>query len=148
MSCGQSRSGRFNHVVHQMSLFERVVPMLGNRRPLTFYISIYFRPPGKQDFCIRVTHKILAKHSLLRQPYELTGKRHHLYGGTRPENPIDSSGPRQRSWLLQPKFEHSSSGETYLLPPSAGSGSRGAETAPGRSTDGCSSSSTGNGADD
>jgi len=86
------------------------------------------------------------KHRFLLQPYKLTGKRHHLYGGTRPENLIDSSGPRQRSRLLQPKFEHSSSGETYLLPPSAGSGSGGAEAATGRRTDGCPSSSTGNGA--
>jgi hypothetical protein len=61
---------------------------------------------------------------------------------------IGSSGPRQRSRLLQPKFEHSSLDEICLLSPSAGSGSRGAETAAGRSTDGCPSSSTGNCADD
>jgi len=44
ISWGRSRPGRVNHVEHQMSLFERAVPE-GNRRPLTFYISIYFRPP-------------------------------------------------------------------------------------------------------
>ena len=43
--------------------------------------------------------------------------------------PIGSSGPRQQSWMLQPKFEHGSLGETYLLSPSAASGPRGAETA-------------------
>jgi hypothetical protein len=50
--------------------------------------------------------------------------------------------------LLQPKFEQSSLGEIYLLPASPGSGSCGAESAAGRSADGCPSSSTGNGADD
>ena len=59
-----------------------------------------------------------------------------------------SSRPRQRSGLLQPKFEQSSLGEIDLLPPSAASGPCGAETAAGRSTDGRPSSSTGNSADD
>jgi len=60
---------------------------------------------------------------------------------------IRSSGRRQRSRLLQPKFEHSSLDEICLLPPSAASGSCGAESATARSADGCASSSTGNGAD-
>ena len=49
--------------------------------------------------------------------------------------------------MLQPKFEHGSLGETYLLSPSAASSPRGPETAAGCSTDGRPSSSTGNGAD-
>jgi len=48
--------------------------------------------------------------------------------------------------MLQPKFEHGSLGETYLLSPSAASSPRGPETAAGCSTDGRPSSSTGDGA--
>jgi len=63
-------------------------------------------------------------------------------------SPIGSSGPRQQSWLSQPKFKQRSLNKIYLLAASAASGPRGAETAAGRSTDGRPSSSTGNGADD
>ena len=63
--------------------------------------------------------------------------------------PIGSSGPRQQNWMLQPKFQHGSLGETYLLSPSAASSPRGPETAAGCSTDGRRpSSSTGDGAND
>src|SRR6516162_8838121 len=118
--------------------------MLGNRRPLTFCFYIF--SSARKAGLLHCDAQDFGEAQLPSPTLRADRKNGITIAG--PENPIDSSGPRQRSWLLQPKFEHSSSGETCLLPPSAGSGSRGAETGPGRSTDSCTSSSTRNGAND